>query len=1376
MRSASSTRACPAPRAQAFVPFVSRRGLLSLALAILTGACAGGDTTPDPVSPAPPVAPAPDPTPPSPATVSLQLELVDRPAGSTPLVTLRSGTVVRTASASGRIDGLPIGHYEVSAQPLVVGGITWQPLPATQSVTLTAGGAAPVVTIRYRADGASLVLATVGLPAYARATVRLTDGAGVTRTALSRDTVRGLSAGDYRLTTDPVETTDGRFEARPNEQIVRLEAEQMATASFAFERALGTLTVTVAGLPAGSEAGIQLAGPGGFRDQVDATRTLTGLSLGLYTANAARVRFGGFSYEPDATVRDVLFTAVQQRTLAFSYRLVTGAIAVTVSGLPEGTEGAVTVTGPDGYSRTLTGTETITDLLPGRYELTGADRTAQGVVFSTTPSSRTVTVSASLVATPAEFVYEGGYGQLLVEVTGLPNGIDAPVTVTGPLGYRMALTGTDTLRGLAPGSYTVSAATIFTGSSEYSPAETTQAIVVTARTDSRATVAYTETTSSSLAITIAGLPAGVNGAVLVSGPAGFATTVEGSAVLFGMKPGTYTLTAQAVSHDGFSYAVTPATRQVTLAPGSEAEVTIPYTATTGKLTVRLTGLPPDVATSITVTGANGFSRQLVGGGTLLQLAPGFYSVSTSAINANGTLWAPTPTQRTLSVAAGSVTTHTIAFAAVNTALTVTVAGLPSGAAAAISVSGPGGYARTITASETLSGLAAGTYTIAAAGVTHLGTQYLATPATQTVSLGAGDLRPVTVSYTANLGSLAIAITGLPAGTTAPVSVTGPGGYSESVGATRTLANLAVGSYTITATTVSSGGTVYTPTNPSQGATVTAGSTTSRTVAFLPGGSVGPNLVLEGAHVTQAIQNFAGTVPLVAGRQALLRVFVTTPSTNALQPSVRVRLYDGASLFRTFTINAPGASVPTAVTEGTLGSTWNATLTASDMRANLRIQVDVDPANTFSEPDETDNIWPRSGTAALDVRAVAPFNVVFVPVRQAVNDLTGNVTTSNLEGTFLSMTRRMFPLNAINASVRATYTTNAAALESGDGNGAWLTILSEMNALRVADGSAAHYYGVVNTSYSNGIAGYAYVPGRAGVGWDKPGSAMRVTAHELGHNFGRGHVAACGSSNTDANYPYSGGVIGNVGFNQGTGALVASSTTDIMGYCSTQWISDYTWTNVLNYRGTGSLVAEAFGATTQPTLMVWGRVRDGVVTLEPAVRMVTRPVVADRPGRYRLELRDELGRTMTGFTFTPEEIDHNGNAQAFAFAVPLDAITESRLVSVAIVGGVNGAVEQTASPVTAAMITDGRSPAPIITADDGTSQVTDPSATLSRNGSANRVTWDHAVWPAAIVRDAASGQVLAYLRTSGHEFVPRSASVRITFSNGIRSATREYPVR
>jgi sugar lactone lactonase YvrE len=54
------------------------------------------------------------------------------------------------------------------------------------------------------------------------------------------------------------------------------------------------------------------------------------------------------------------------------------------------------------------------------------------------------------------------------------------------------------------------------------------------------------------------------------------------------------------------------------------------------------------------------------------------------------------------------------------------------------------------------------------------------------------------------GSLSIAITGLPAGVAAAVLVSGPGGYAQSVSESRVLADLAPGSYTLTAATVDDG--------------------------------------------------------------------------------------------------------------------------------------------------------------------------------------------------------------------------------------------------------------------------------------------------------------------------------------------------------------------------------------------------------------------------------------------------------------------------------------------------------------------------------------------------------------------------------------------
>ena len=1067
---------------------------LLVALSFATGCAGDGPAAPEPPT-SPPPAQTPEP-PPSPTVGSLQVDLLDVPSGATPTVTVRGAGIERTVQASRRLDSLPFGTYDVIGQPVIAGGVTYVADPASQSATVSGSGATPRVTVRFRASGAAVALGATGLPSYARGTVRITGAGGFERTALTRDTVRGLQPGEYTLTIPDVETTDGRFSALEPTRTITLGTDEARAIVVQYVEAKGTITVSVAGLPGGAAAGIRVTGPGNYDQTVNATRTLPGLNPGLYVATASRVRTGGFSWDPDVPTRDAVITGVQQRTIDFTYAIATGAIAVSVTGLPAGVDGSLLVTGPGGFSRAVTGTTTLTDLAPGVYRVSAASVTSTGVTYAPSPLSRDVVVTASLVATPAPVTYEGGFGTLALQVTGIPDGINAAVTVQGPFGFSRTVLATDTLRQLVPGTYTITAGTVLAGSTQYVPTDASQGVTVAARETASRTVRYIDGSISSLALTVGGLPTGVSANVVVTGPNGFTQTVQASSLIYDLQPGSYTIVANTVSNDGFSYAGVPASQTVQLVAGQEREAGVMYAATTGRLTVSVGGLPGGASASVVVTGPAGFSQAVTASTTLQNLVPGTYVVSASNVTSGSTLYTPSASSQSVPVAAGATAFRTVTYSGAGTQLDVTISGLPGGASASVAVSGPGGYSQNLTASAILSGLQPGSYTLTASTVTSGGYGYAGTPASQTVAISAGQQRTAAVTYAVATGRLTVTISGLPGGTPANVSVTGPGGYAESLSATATLGNLAPGTYTVTASNVTAGATPYLATPASQTVAITAGATGARTVTYAAA-PTGPNLVLDGAYVTQAIQNFGGTVSLVAGRSALLRVFVTSPSANTLTPNVRVRLFEGANNFRTFTINAPGASVPTAVNEATLTSSWNATLTDSDMRPGLRIQVDVDPSNTVAEYDEADNVWPRSGTEALSVRAVAPFDVVLVPVNQSANGLTGNVNAGNIE-TFLSMTRVLMPLGTVNASVRATYTTNVDTLQVQRLQRR-LARPAAGDELRCASPTAAraHYYGVVNTSYSSGIAGFAYVPGRAGLGWDKPGSAARVAAHELG---------------------------------------------------------------------------------------------------------------------------------------------------------------------------------------------------------------------------------------------------------------------------------------
>ena len=113
----------------------------------------------------------------------------------------------------------------------------------------------------------------------------------------------------------------------------------------------------------------------------------------------------------------------------------------------------------------------------------------------------------------------------------------------------------------------------------------------------------------------------------------------------------------------------------------------------------------------------------------------------------------------------------------------------------------------------------------------------------------------------------------------------------------------------------------------------------------------------------------------------------------------------------------------------------------------------------------------------------------------------------------------------------------------------------------------------------------------------------------------------------------------------------------MGYCSNEWISDYTYTGVLNFRAAETDVAAGFAQAMQPCLLVWGRIVNGEPVLEPWFEIVTRPSLPTARGAYRVEGTAADGSRLFGPSFTPVAVANNPHGDAhFAFAVPLSSPT------------------------------------------------------------------------------------------------------------------------
>ncbi|MDQ6612121.1 MAG: hypothetical protein M3Y64_06785, partial [Gemmatimonadota bacterium] len=692
--------------------------------------------------------------------------------------------------------------------------------------------------------------------------------------------------------------------------------------------------------------------------------------------------------------------------------------------------------------------------------------------------------------------------------------------------------------------------------------------------------------------------------------------------------------------NGFTWTPSPAAKDTSVVAGDSLAFNVQYALTTGALAIVVAGLPSGVNGIVKVTGPGGFQRSLSGTATMTDLAPGVYTVAAdSLINSGTTYRVVSASQQVTVVAALAATGVTVTYSSAIATLVVGVSNVPIGATNMIEITGPAGFDRFISGTTTFANVPPGIYTVNAnAIILPGGIRYDGTPAQSQRTLHFGVTDSVGISYARTGGRLAVTVAGLPAGMNAAINLNG-GSSPLSITGSVALDNVAPGSYTLVASAVSVGNSTYTPTPLSTPLTVSLGTTTAATITYASGpvGS-GLNLTIDGLYLTQAVQTMSGSVPLVAGRDALLRVFVHANNSNTVQPDVRVRLYDGTTLLQTLTLTAPEASVRTVLAEGTLTSTWNSLIPAANVRTSLRVVADVDPAGAITESDKTDNSWPRSGTPQpVTVNVVPTFNVRFVPV--TVGGLTGAVSVANKDQ-FLVSTRRLHPINDISSDVRAPFTSSATALQANDGNSAWTTVLSEMNALRTADGAPTtqHYFGVVKVSYNSGVAGYGYVPGRAAVGWDYLPSADAVAVHEWGHNFSRPHTNCGGADSPDPAYPYANGTIGVYGWNSLTGAMVLPSATDVMGYCGNQWTSDWTWTKVMNYRTSSGVMASAAvaGAKTEG-LLVWGRIANGRVLLEPAFRVNTRPTPVAAVGTHRLQALDARGNLLIDIPLTPESV-------------------------------------------------------------------------------------------------------------------------------------------
>lgn len=476
--------------------------------------------------------------------------------------------------------------------------------------------------------------------------------------------------------------------------------------------------------------------------------------------------------------------------------------------------------------------------------------------------------------------------------------------------------------------------------------------------------------------------------------------------------------------------------------------------------------------------------------------------------------------------------------------------------------------------------------------------------------------------------------------------------------------------------------------------------------------------------------------LVPGKPALVRAHVLTDTASVASPKVLLTAWNGSNRLGTLVLAGP-TSLPAREDAAKLAAGFTAELPKAWVADGLRLRIDLDPDDVLEERDELNNARYLSPAVAGATR----IDLVIVPI--TLDGRTGSAP--DLYETLY----RHWPLATLNISVRKTYKVTSVARVESNGDG-WSAVLSEISSLRQSDKSMAYYYGAIDTGYGSGVAGMGYVGYPVSIGMD---NNTGVASHEIGHNFGLRHAPSGSAGNPDANYPYTGGLIGTRGFNGGNQTLYAPTAyMDIMGYAGPKWVSDYNYLKVLARLEPKALVQHGGSGPAQPALLITGTLGANGVTLNPIQRVV-RAVPRAASGTHRLILAHAGGRTEA--RFTPLEIGC-GPAAGRVAHFALTTADPGRVIALSVDDGRRMLLDRTAV---------GALPfAPLTT-----------PLTITEQAGQARIRWDAATWPhATVVHLAANGArtTLGLWRTGGDAtFSTRDLAAggafEVSLANGLR---------
>ena len=420
------------------------------------------------------------------------------------------------------------------------------------------------------------------------------------------------------------------------------------------------------------------------------------------------------------------------------------------------------------------------------------------------------------------------------------------------------------------------------------------------------------------------------------------------------------------------------------------------------------------------------------------------------------------------------------------------------------------------------------------------------------------------------------------------------------------------------------------------------------------------------YLTQSVQTPARSVRLVAGREALLRAFVTAAEPRGFfEPEVAAVFTrpDGSEVHRV-AMTRDANQIPAEADEGDLALSYNAVVPAGIVEPGVELVVEVDPEGTLPLSDESRTRFPEEGSDPLNVVEVPPMQVTLVPVVDAAEPDTSVlawVRRTAADGAGAGLLRHAFPFADFSVRAHQPYHTSLDLTTSAGQS----SLFGELEALRESEGGTGYYYGVAADLGS--VSGRGQLPGRVSIGVPR----STTLAHEVGHNLSLFHAPCGDPPGVDPAFPYEDGSIGVWGYDFRNGSTVPPDRgRDIMTYCRTlPWLSDYYFEKVIDHRAElVATTASAQLAAAKPRsemLVLWGGAVDGQLWIEPAFSMRATARLPEAPGPYRIRGTASDGRVLFSLDFAATEDGHGG--RHFFHTVPIEADWEGALDRITLTG-------------------------------------------------------------------------------------------------------------